>query len=208
MNNSGSNTPKSPPGPLASPKIQKTPSQQFNQPHPVADNSKKAKDLSLSMKRTTSQVSEKVLPSPSKDDHVRSATVPSPSNISTTRRLPVISSAQMPPSEEIEVMLELLMEDLNLTEEKKHVLRILSNERKWTMLQQHLGERYRDSGGGRDVQQEILEIQRLRDNPDKELLTNLVVSLRSRPIRWMSNFIEKGGLTVLLENLKALKDTD
>jgi hypothetical protein len=94
-----------------------------------------------------------------------------------------------------------------LTEDKKQVLRTLSNERKWVMLQQHLGERYRD-GASRDIQQEILEIQRLKDNrdTDKELLTNLVVSLRSRPIRWISNFIENGGLTILLENLQSLEN--
>ncbi|KAJ3413863.1 Dishevelled associated activator of morphogenesis 2 [Chytridiales sp. JEL 0842] len=112
-----------------------------------------------------------------------------------------VPDVPMPPVEALETMLELLMEDLNLTEDKKQVLRALSNDRKWVMLQQHLGERYRDSSS-RDIQQEIQEVERLRDNPDKELLTNLVVSLRSRPIRWISHFIEHGGLTILLENLK------
>ncbi|KAJ3124435.1 Disheveled-associated activator of morphogenesis 1, partial [Irineochytrium annulatum] len=96
-------------------------------------------------------------------------------------------------------------EDLNLTEEKKQVLRMLSNERKWIMLQQHLGERYRD-GATQSTQQEMAEIQRLRDSPDRELLTNLVVSLRSRPIRWISGFIDHGGLAILLENLRRLEE--
>ncbi|KAJ3174768.1 Dishevelled associated activator of morphogenesis 2 [Geranomyces variabilis] len=109
------------------------------------------------------------------------------------------SDVPIPPTDEIDTMLELLMEDLNLTEDKKQVLRTLSTDRKWIMLQQHLGERYRD-GASRDMQQD-LELQRLRDNPDKQLLTDLVVSLRSRPIRWISNFIENGGLNILLENL-------
>ncbi|KND03814.1 uncharacterized protein SPPG_01270 [Spizellomyces punctatus DAOM BR117] len=112
------------------------------------------------------------------------------------------SDLPTPPIEEIETMLELLMEDLNLTEDKKQVLRLLPNDRKWIMLQQHLGERYRD-GAARDMQQDQ-ELQRLRNNPDKQLLTDLVVSLRSRPIRWISNFIENGGLNILLENLGAL----
>ncbi|KAJ3270093.1 hypothetical protein HK104_004982, partial [Borealophlyctis nickersoniae] len=116
-----------------------------------------------------------------------------------------VSDVPMPPVEEVETMLELLMEDLNLTEDKKQVLRKLTNERKWVMLQQHLGERYRD-GASRDVQMEIQEIQRLKDNPDRELLTNLVVSLRSRPIRWISNFIDKGGLNILLDNLQCLEE--
>ncbi|KAJ3069197.1 hypothetical protein HDU98_007726, partial [Podochytrium sp. JEL0797] len=107
-----------------------------------------------------------------------------------------------PPVAAIGTMLELLMEDLNLTEDKKQVLRLLTTERKWIMLQQHLGERYRDNAA-RDLQQEIGDIRKL-NNPDRELLTDLVVSLRSRPIRWISNFIDNGGLAILLSNLKGL----
>ncbi|KAI8924051.1 hypothetical protein BC831DRAFT_467748 [Entophlyctis helioformis] len=109
----------------------------------------------------------------------------------------------MPPVDEIKIMLELLMEDLNLTEDKKDVLRKLPDERKWMMLLQHLGERYR--AGPQEVLQEIQEIQKLKDGADKELLTNLVVSLRSRPIRWISGFIDHGGFAVLLDNLNELE---
>ncbi|KAI8615776.1 hypothetical protein BC830DRAFT_1168331 [Chytriomyces sp. MP71] len=108
-----------------------------------------------------------------------------------------------PPTTAINTMLELLMEDLNLTEDKKQVLRLLSIERKWIMLQQHLGERYRDNAA-RDLQQEIADIRKLGNCPDKELLADLVVSLRSRPIRWISNFIDNGGLSILLSNLRGL----
>ncbi|KAI8815088.1 hypothetical protein BJ742DRAFT_782312 [Cladochytrium replicatum] len=113
----------------------------------------------------------------------------------------------MPPPFEIQTMLELLMEDLNLTEEKKLVLRQLNDERKWLMLQQHLGERYRDSSTVA-VQTEIAEIAKLNEKPDRELLRNLGVSLRSRPIRWISNFVENGGLNALLQNLKTLEDNN
>lgn len=112
-----------------------------------------------------------------------------------------------PPLEEMDIMLELLMEDLNLTEDKKSVLRNLPSDRKWVMLQQHLGERYRD-GAARDIHKDSEEINKLQSNPDKELLTNLVVSLRSRPIRWISNFIENGGLSILIANLKVLEDAN
>ncbi|KAI8999424.1 formin homology 2 domain-containing protein [Gaertneriomyces semiglobifer] len=108
----------------------------------------------------------------------------------------------VPPVNEIEIMLELLMEDLNLTEDKKEVLRRLPTDRKWAMLQQHLSERYRE-GLSRDLQQDA-ELGRLRANPDKQLLVDLVVSLRSRPIRWISNFIDNGGLEILLTNLAEL----
>ncbi|EGF79568.1 hypothetical protein BATDEDRAFT_89642 [Batrachochytrium dendrobatidis JAM81] len=109
----------------------------------------------------------------------------------------------IPPVDEIKTMLELLMEDLNLTEDKKEVLRKLPDDRKWMMLLQHLSERYR--AGPQEVLHEIQEIQKLKDGADRELLTNLVVSLRSRPIRWISGFIDHGGFAVLLDNLNELE---
>ncbi|KAI9364411.1 formin homology 2 domain-containing protein [Zopfochytrium polystomum] len=146
----------------------------------------------------TQRLSDAISPSPNRSS-IATPVASSPTPITS------VSDVPMPPIDAVNTMLELLMEDLNLTEEKKQVLRLLSSERKWVMLQQHLGERYRD-GASRDLQQEIQEIQKLRDNPDKELLTNLVVSLRSRPIRWISNFIDNGGLAILLGNLKTLED--
>ncbi|ORY53477.1 FH2-domain-containing protein [Rhizoclosmatium globosum] len=125
-----------------------------------------------------------------------------PQSPSTASFTAAYDQVPMPPLAAITTMLELLMEDLNLTEDKKQVLRLLSQERKWIMLQQHLGERYRDNAA-RDLQQEISDIRKL-NNPDRDLLTDLVVSLRSRPIRWISNFIDNGGLSILLSNLKGL----
>lgn len=76
------------------------------------------------------------------------------------------------------------------------------------MLQQHLGERYRD-GAAKDVNKVSEEIERLRSGPaDKDLLTSMAVSLRSRPIRWISNFIDNGGLDSLIANLKILEDAN
>ena len=121
--------------------------------------------------------------------------------------LPMTSSdgTALPPLEEIHIMLELLMEDLNLTEDKKHILRSLPDDRKWIMLQQHLGERYRDGGDINSISNE--DVDKLKaDKPDKDFLVMLVVSLRSRPIRWITNFIETGGLDILLANLKRLEN--
>ncbi|KAJ3020034.1 UNVERIFIED_CONTAM: hypothetical protein HDU68_010388 [Siphonaria sp. JEL0065] len=126
-----------------------------------------------------------------------------PTSLSTASFNAIYEQVPQPPQKAINTMLELLMEDLNLTEDKKQVLRLLSLDRKWIMLQQHLGERYRDNAA-RDLQQEISDIRKLGNHPDRELLTDLVVSLRSRPIRWISNFIDNGGLAILLSNLKGL----
>ncbi|KAJ3270137.1 Disheveled-associated activator of morphogenesis 1 [Terramyces sp. JEL0728] len=110
------------------------------------------------------------------------------------------------PSEtELEIMLELMMEDVNLTEEKKVVIRKLSDERKWMMLVQNLSERFRN--GPQEVLQEIQEIQKLKNGANRDLLNALEVSLRSRPIRWISEFIDHGGLGVMLDNLNELEET-
>ena len=94
------------------------------------------------------------------------------------------------------------MDDLNLTDDKKSVLRSLPSERKWIMCVQHLSERYIIH------EEELHEIPRLLDNPlDKALLGDFVVFLRSRPLRWISNFIESKGLSVLLWNLQGLTNS-
>lgn len=76
------------------------------------------------------------------------------------------------------------------------------------MLQQHLGERYRD-GTGKDITKLNEEISRLKSGEnDKDLLTSMVVNLRSKAIRWIGNFIDNGGLESLIANLKVLEDSN
>ncbi|KAJ3047806.1 hypothetical protein HK097_011155, partial [Rhizophlyctis rosea] len=176
----------------------------------AADAGGNGTQLTLSKKSSSkpTKVSKKDKEKEKADKDKRNVTPPpsSPQRQNSQAAVPfyAVSEVPMPPVEEVETMLELLMEDLNLTEDKKSVLRRLPDSRKWIMLQQHLGERYRDNTS-HSIQAEIQEIHRLRDSPDKDLLTNLVVSLRSRPIRWISTFIDNGGLGVLLGNLEGLE---
>jgi len=116
---------------------------------------------------------------------------------------PKLPDIPMPPLDEVNTMLELLMEDLNLSEDKKKVLRELQPDKKWTMLQTHLAERYDQGGLDASIAEEV---KVLRNNPTKESLNSLSVSLRSKPIRWINNFIENEGLTLLLDNLKQVED--
>lgn len=109
----------------------------------------------------------------------------------------------MPPRDHADIMLELLMDDLNLTEEKKGSIKLLGDARKWIMVVQHLSQRYREAGQANEIE----EITNLKENPeDKALLSALSVSLRSKPIRWIGSFIDAGGLQVLLWNLESLED--
>ena len=93
---------------------------------------------------------------------------------------------------------------MNLTEDKKYGIRKLSNERKWMMLVRNLSDRYRSEA--HQVLKEIREIQNLKKVGDKPFLVQLVVSIRSKPIRWIMDFIEHGGLAALLDNLNELQE--
>ena len=88
---------------------------------------------------------------------------------------------------------------MNIHREKKNVIRKLDKDRKWTLLVQNLSERLR--WNNQDVQ---TEITKLKESPDKEYLSTLSASLRSRNMRWMSSFIDQGGLGILLDNLNKL----
>ena len=52
----------------------------------------------------------------------------------------------------------------------------------------------------------VTEIEALKTNPTKELLTSMSISLRSRPIRWVSRFTELHGITYLLDYLKNMNE--
>lgn len=53
---------------------------------------------------------------------------------------------------------------------------------------------------------EIKEIEKIKNGQDKRVLIDLAVSLRSRPMRWISEFLEHGGLAVILDNLNELEE--
>ena len=93
---------------------------------------------------------------------------------------------------------------MNLTEDKKYGMRKLNNDRKWMMLVRNLSDRYRSES--LQVLKEIKEIQKLKQGGDQAFLVQLIVSIRSRPIRWIIEFIEHGGLAALLDNLNALQE--
>ena len=84
------------------------------------------------------------------------------------------------------------------------MLRLLPEDQKWSVLQQHLEDRY-VSKEFEEVRHEYQIVERLKAFPDKDSLNDVAILLRSRPIRWISNFIEYGGLGVLVENLKLLE---
>jgi hypothetical protein len=47
----------------------------------------------------------------------------------------------------------------------------------------------------------------LKSNPTTDLLSGLVVSLRARPIRWISKFVENDGLSLILDILRNMEES-
>ena len=107
----------------------------------------------------------------------------------------------MPPVEELNMKFDLLLEDLNIGDEKKDLMRMFTVDRKWLILRAHLQEQREDTEYLHVIEELKLGEQSLN------LLSNLSVSLRSKPIRWIAKFIENDGLVVLLEYLQRINET-
>ena len=56
--------------------------------------------------------------------------------------------------------------------------------------------------GGEDLPSDLQDTIKQLANPSKELLKNLVVTLRSRPITWLKSFLDAHGLSLMLEKLE------
>ena len=102
-----------------------------------------------------------------------------------------------PDAEEVDRMLEIAMDDLNLPADKKDEFRAFDGDRKWELIKRNKQDTDESS---RD---EILgKLKSL--NPDFPLpeARDVLVTLRSKPVRWIQLFIELEGLSVIMESLK------
>ncbi|KAJ3350090.1 Disheveled-associated activator of morphogenesis 1, partial [Allomyces javanicus] len=106
-------------------------------------------------------------------------------------------SLALPSKQDLEAGLELVMEDLGMSEDQKHLMRLMPDERKWTLIQSHLRDK------AREIQ--IPELEQLQSNPSEEVVKNLLVMLRSRPISWITSFTNAGGLRHLISMLEELE---
>ncbi|KAJ1505412.1 hypothetical protein HMI56_001147, partial [Coelomomyces lativittatus] len=86
--------------------------------------------------------------------------------------------------------------DLNISEENKGKLRVYSDEKKWVLLQAYLLKK---------DEMHVKELQQLRDNPSEDVIKNLVIVLKSRPVSWITTFVDSGGLDTLFSLLEKLE---
>ncbi|ORX83965.1 FH2-domain-containing protein [Anaeromyces robustus] len=111
----------------------------------------------------------------------------------------------MPPIDELVQMFELLMDEINIPNSKKEDLRNRTNEQKWMMIQSHMNDRGSDQ---KDVVECNKIIEEIKTEPTVQNLKNLAILLRSQPISWVAAFVEGDGLTVLLQNLKEIREVN
>lgn len=116
---------------------------------------------------------------------------------------PLSEPKPQPPHDELEQMFEVVLDDLNLPPEKREAMRTLPDERKWIIVQSNLKQEADVEVTDDEIQREIAT---LKDQPTTELLQSMSVSLRSRPIRWVSKFAEKQGITTLLAYLRDMPE--
>jgi len=111
----------------------------------------------------------------------------------------------MPPIDELVQMFELLMDEINIPNSKKEDLRNKTNEQKWMMIQSHMNDR---GGDQKDVVECTKIIEEIKTAPSVQNLKNLAILLRSQPISWVQAFVEGDGLTVLLQNLREIREVN
>jgi len=106
-----------------------------------------------------------------------------------------LGTLPMPPPEELEMAFETFLEDLNLPEEKKEMMKKFPDDRRWKIIQQQMRDQLEDE------ETAAIEIQtdldQLGANPTKDLLQSLSVALRSKPIHWINKFVELNGINAL-----------
>jgi len=123
----------------------------------------------------------------------------------SARSMPMEDAIPMPPADELEMLFETFLENLNLPEEKKDVMKKFPDARKWDIVQQQMNEQREDE---ETAEAEIhSELDELKDSPNKELLQSLSVSLRSKPIHWINKFVELGGINALWEYQRDITPT-
>nr|AOV18876.1 diaphanous-related formin 2 [Peregriana peregra] len=104
---------------------------------------------------------------------------------------------------EVDKRFEQLLDDMNLTEEKKAPLRSKDGEFRRKMLQMHVRGVTKSKGGELDTPQAFIHSLMdpdLKGGKRLQVLEALRVSLTSKPVSWVKEFGEKG-LNAILRNL-------
>jgi len=67
---------------------------------------------------------------------------------------------------------------------------------------------YKKGSDQKDVVECTKIIEEIKTAPSVQNLKNLAILLRSQPISWVAAFVEGDGLTVLLQNLREIREVN
>ncbi|ORX83964.1 hypothetical protein BCR32DRAFT_291638 [Anaeromyces robustus] len=103
----------------------------------------------------------------------------------------------------INALLETFMDEINLPPNKRESVRNLSDEDKLLMIK----SQKRTTNNNSHEDDVIKIIEKIKDSPTLESIKNLSVLLRTKPIKWITEFVNNDGLNILLNNLNIIQSS-
>ncbi|KAJ3450734.1 disheveled-associated activator of morphogenesis [Anaeramoeba flamelloides] len=111
----------------------------------------------------------------------------------------------MPPENELNNMFENLLTELGLPDLTKKQMRQMTNEKKWIVLCQHKSKtelKSLEAQSGKSLENTPKSyIDQLKTNSYLQLIIELRTALSSNPLSWMIEFLNLGGLSILVNSL-------
>lgn len=93
---------------------------------------------------------------------------------------------------------------MDLPPDSRTFFKHLPNSQKWQLIQQNLMHQ-----GGNPEEDCLIYTQKLQENPNSvDVVSRLATALHTKPMAWVDQFIQYGGLKTLLTNLKHLEEDE
>jgi Diaphanous GTPase-binding Domain/Diaphanous FH3 Domain len=106
-------------------------------------------------------------------------------------------SKKMPGAEELGKRFGKLMDNLGIKDAKRKAMMALSDENKWQMVQQYSNV---ESQSASTTPEKYVKM--LQGTVTQKELSSLTVDMQSKPVPWLSEFLEKGGIEPLFAQLE------
>ncbi|ORX49374.1 hypothetical protein BCR36DRAFT_291981 [Piromyces finnis] len=104
----------------------------------------------------------------------------------------------------INELVETFMDEINLSQDKREAIRNMSDEQKVLMISSQSSTS--TSNSDRKEEDDALKyIQKIKLTPTLEVIKHLSVLLRTKPIKWINDFVNNKGLSILLSNLNNIQ---
>eukprot|EP00833_Pecoramyces_ruminatium_P011823 jgi/Orpsp1_1/1185855/evm.model.c7180000095637.1 len=109
------------------------------------------------------------------------------------------------PQNNIDVQIETFMDEINVPPDKREAIRNLSEEQKLLMISSRIKTIINNNVTNED-EDIINNIEKLKNSPTLETVKNLSVLLRTKPIKWITKFVNNNGLNIILNNLNDIQN--